>query len=233
MKSRWVALVLSVVAGLALFAGPAIAASAAPARVTAARGAGAPVVACTFTPTPDNPAARPVVRPLPFALTRGTVDVTFHFNYGPVTVRLDAAGAAPCAVANMVSLVLQHFYDRSQCWRLSDSERLGVLQCGDLYEVEKGGPGYKFADEVSGAETYERGTIAMGNQGPGTNGSEFFIVHSFAHIPAQYSVLGKVVRGMDAIDRMVADGIVPTDPNGPLDGAPKHPVKISSASFGW
>ncbi|MGW4484395.1 peptidylprolyl isomerase [Amycolatopsis sp. NPDC004368] len=226
MKSRWVALVLSVVAGLALFAGPATAASAA---VSAA----APVVGCTFTPTPDNPAARPVLRPLPFALTRGTVDVTFHFNYGPVTVRLNRAGAAPCAVANMVSLVLQHFYDRSQCWRLSDSERLGVLQCGDLYEVEKGGPGYKFPDEVSGAETYDRGTIAMGNQGPGTNGSEFFIVHSFAHIPAQYSVLGKVVRGMGVIDRMVADGIVPTDPDGPLDGAPKNPVKIGSASFGW
>ncbi|MEV4602485.1 peptidylprolyl isomerase [Amycolatopsis sp. NPDC049253] len=221
MTSRWVALVLSVVAGVALFAPPATAASAA-----------VPVVRCTFTPTPDNPAARPVLRPLPLALTRGTVDVTFHFNYGPVTVRLDRAGAAPCAVANMVSLVLQHFYDRSQCWRLSDSERLGVLQCGDLYEVEKGGPGYQFPDEVSGAETYERGTIAMGNQGPGTNGSEFFIVHSFAHIPAQYSVLGKVVRGMDAIDRMVKDGIIPTDPNGPLDGAPKHPVKIATASFG-
>ena len=191
-----------------------------------------PIVPCTFTPTPDNPAARPVHRPLPFALTRGTVDVTFHFNYGPVTVRLNRAGAAPCAVHNMISLIAQRFYDRSQCWRLSNSARLGVLQCGDIYEVEKGGPGYKFPDEVSGAETYERGTVAMGNQGPGTNGSEFFIVHSFAHIPANYSVLGKVIRGMDALDHMVADGIIPTDPNGPLDGAPAHPVKIQRASLG-
>ncbi|QRP51112.1 peptidylprolyl isomerase [Amycolatopsis sp. FDAARGOS 1241] len=133
----------------------------------------------------------------------------------------------------MASLVLRHFYDRSRCRRLTDSPRLGVLQCGALYEVEKDGPGCRFPDEVSGAETYERGTVAMGNQGPGTNGSEFFIVHSFAHIPAQYSVLGKVVRGMAALDRMVADGIVPSDPDGPLDGAPKHPVKIERASFGW
>lgn len=221
MKSRWVALVLSVVAGVALFAAPA---TAAPAPA---------LTRCTFTPTPDNPAARPVLRPLPFALTRGTVDVTFRFNYGPVTMRLNSGGAAPCAVANMVSLVLQRFYDRSQCWRLSNSARLGVLQCGDIYEVEKGGPGYKFPDEVTGAETYPRGTVAMGNQGPGTNGSEFFIVHSFAHIPAQYSVLGTVVSGMSALDRMVADGIIPTDPNGPLDGAPKHPVKIERASIGW
>ncbi|MBB4685257.1 peptidylprolyl isomerase [Amycolatopsis jiangsuensis] len=226
MKSRLVALLLAVVTASALAAAPA---SAVPASATSA----APVVSCRFTPTPDNPAARPVLRPLPFALTRGTVDITFRFNYGPVTVRLDSSGAAPCAVANMASLVLQRFYDHSQCWRLSDSERLGVLQCGDLYEVEKGGPGYGFPDEVSGAETYERGTIAMGNQGPGTNGSEFFIVHSFAHIPAQYSVLGKVIRGMDAIDRMVSDGIVPTDPDGPLDGAPAHPVKIERASLGW
>jgi len=222
MKRRWGVLLGLVAVVSTLVAPPASASAGAP-----------PVVRCTFTPTPDNPAARPVHRPLPFALTHGTVDVTFHFNYGPVTVRLNRAGAAPCAVHNMVSLIAQHFYNRSQCWRLTNSARLGVLQCGDIYEVEKGGPGYKFPDEVSGAETYERGTVAMGNQGPGTNGSEFFIVHSFAHIPANYSVLGKVIRGMDALDHMVADGIVPTDPNGPLDGAPAHPVKIQRASLGW
>ncbi len=219
MKLRWGLALIGVLG--ALLAAP-----------SAASAASAPVVRCSFTPTPDNPAARPVVRPLPFALTRGTVDVTFRFNYGPVTVRLNRAGAAPCAVHNMVSLILQRFYDRSQCWRLSNSSRLGVLQCGDIYEVEKGGPGYRFPDEVSGAETYPRGTVAMGNQGPGTNGSEFFIVHSFANIPAQYSVLGRVVRGMDALDRMVADGIIPTDPDGPLDGAPAHPVKIQRATLG-
>lgn len=184
-------------------------------------------------PHAGQPSGTPGPPTAAFALTHGTIDVTFDFNYGPVTVRLNRAGAAPCAVHNMVSLILQRFYNHSQCWRLSNSARLGVLQCGDIYEVEKGGPGYKFPDEVSGAETYERGTVAMGNQGPGTNGSEFFIVHSFAHIPANYSVLGQVIRGMSALDRMVADGIIPTDPNGPLDGAPAHPVKIQRASLGW
>ena len=192
-----------------------------------------PLVRCEFTPTPENPAARPVLRPVPVALTVGRQRVTFKTNYGPVVVELDRAGAAPCAVHNMISLVVQRFYNHTQCFRLTNSARLGVLQCGDLIEVEKGGPGYKFPDEVTGKETYPRGTIAMGNQGPGTNGSEFFIVHSFAHIPANYSVLGKVVRGMAVLDRMVADGIIPTDPDGPLDGAPKHPVKIRSVSFGW
>lgn len=221
MKPRWGAALAVAVLSLS-----GLAASTA----TASAAGSAPIVRCTFTPTPDNPAARPVLRPLPFALTVGSVDVTFRFNYGPVTVRLNRAGAAPCAVHNMASLALQHFYDHSQCWRLTNSARLGVLQCGDIYEVEKGGPGYKFPDEVDGTETYERGTIAMGNQGPGTNGSEFFIVHSFAHIPANYSVLGKVVRGMDVLDRIVAAGIIPSE-RGPLDGLPAAPVKITRTSL--
>lgn len=221
MNSRWgAAFAISVLSLSGLVAG------AAPAS------AGPPVVSCSFTPTaPDNPAARPVVSPPPVALAVGTMDVTFQFNYGPVTVRLNRGGAAPCGVQNMASLVLQRFYDQSQCWRLTDSARLGVLQCGDIFEVEKGGPGYQFPDEVDGTETYERGTVAMGNQGPGTNGSEFFIVHSFAHIPANYSVLGQVVRGMDVLDRMVAAGITPTE-RGPLDGLPAEPVVINAAHLG-
>jgi len=219
MKSRWVVLlVLCAISGFSLAA-------------PAASATGLPLKHCTFTPTPDNPAARPVLRPLPIAPTVGAVDVTFRFNYGPVTVRLNRAGAAPCAVQNLVSLVAQRFYDHSQCWRLTNSERLGVLQCGDIYEVEKGGPGYKFPDETDGTETYGRGTIAMGNQGPGTNGSEWFIVHSFAHIPTNYSVMGTVVRGMDVLDRIVAAGIIPSD-RGPLDGAPAQPVKILRGSVG-
>ncbi|MFD9888909.1 peptidylprolyl isomerase [Amycolatopsis sp. NPDC059027] len=228
MKPRWG--LAAVVSLFATLVAPAVA-SAAPTSEGSASG-GFPVTRCSFTPTPENPAARPVLRPLPFALTRGSVDVTFRFNYGPVTVRLDRAGAAPCAVHNLASLVLQRFYDHSQCWRLTNSARLGVLQCGDIYEVEKGGPGYKFPDEVSGAETYARGTIAMGNQGPGTNGSEFFIVHSFAHIPANYSVMGRVVRGMDVLDRIVAAGIIPSE-RGPLDGLPAKPVKIERATVGF
>jgi peptidyl-prolyl cis-trans isomerase B (cyclophilin B) len=219
MKPRWVLAAIAAVFASTLAASPA---QATPAP---------PVVHCDFTPTgPDNPAARPVVKPFPYALTIGKARITFKTNYGPVTVELDRGGAAPCAVHNMISLVAQRFYNRTQCFRLTNSTRLGVLQCGDLIEVEKGGPGYKFPDEVSGKETYPRGTIAMGNQGPGTNGSEFFIVHSFANIPANYSVMGKVVRGMDALDRIVAAGIIPSE-RGPLDGAPAKPVKIERVTF--
>ena len=97
-----------------------------------------------------------------------------------------------------------------------------MLQCGDIVSVEVGGPGYRFADELTGAETYPRGTVAMGNQGPDTNGSQFFVVHSRAQISPAYTVLGRVTHGMSTLDRIVAAGIE----GGAEDGPPAHPVRI-------
>jgi peptidyl-prolyl cis-trans isomerase B (cyclophilin B) len=187
----------------------------------AADPAAPPVKHCEFIPTPDRPAAKPVRLPRPTASTRGTATVYLQTNYGPVVIDLDR-GNAPCAVHNFTHLVRSLFYNATQCFRLTNSARLGVLQCGDIYRAEEGGPGYQFADEVTGAETYPRGTVAMGNQGPGTNGSEFFIVHSHANIAPVYSVLGHVTHGMETLDRIVAAGIA----DGATDGLPKYPVRI-------
>jgi peptidyl-prolyl cis-trans isomerase B (cyclophilin B) len=181
----------------------------------------APVVKCQFTPTPENPAAKPVRIPSATAKAKGTVDVFFLTNYGSFVVRMDRANA-PCGVHNFVHLVQSRFYDFTQCFRLTNSARLGVLQCGDIYRQEEGGPGYKFPDEVTGQETYPRGTVAYGNQGPGTNGSEFFVVHSFANIPPDYTVLGHVIAGMPTFDRMVKAGIADPDQDGP----PVRPIRI-------
>ena len=180
-----------------------------------------PVAHCEFTPTPENPAAKPVRSPSPTAKAKGTVDVYFVTNYGPFVVRMDRANA-PCGVHNFVHLVQSRFYDFTQCFRLTNSARLGVLQCGDIYRQEEGGPGYKFPDEVTGQETYPRGTVAYGNQGPGTNGSEFFVVHSFANIDPNYTVLGHVIAGMSTFDRMVAAGIADPDQDDP----PANPIHI-------
>lgn len=178
-------------------------------------------VHCEFTPTPENPAAKPVRIPRPKAQAHGTVDVSFWTNYGSFTVRMDRDNA-PCGVHNFVHLVRSKFYDDTECFRLTNTTRLGVLQCGDIYRQEEGGPGYKFPDEVTGAETYPRGTVAYGNQGPGTNGSEFFVVHSHANIPPNYTIMGRVTRGMDAFDRMVEAGIADPDQDGP----PRFPILI-------
>jgi peptidyl-prolyl cis-trans isomerase B (cyclophilin B) len=182
---------------------------------------------CEFTPTPENPAARPVGLPTAKARSHGTVDIGFVTNYGTFVVRMDR-GNAPCGVHNFVHLTRSGFYDDTQCFRLTNSTRLGVLQCGDIYRQEEGGPGYKFPDEVTGQETYPRGTVAMGNQGAGTNGSEFFVVHSHANIPPNYTVLGRVISGMDTFDRIVAAGIADPD----LDGPPTYPVRIYRVKVG-
>ncbi|MFI5712447.1 peptidylprolyl isomerase [Kribbella sp. NPDC051620] len=209
---------LLVVAGLAAATLTSTTAGAAPAVPA---GHQPPTVRCEFTPTPENPAAKPVTVPKATALAKGTVDVFFATNYGPFVVRMDRANA-PCGVSSFVHLVNSRFYDRTQCFRLTNSARLGVLQCGDIYRQEEGGPGYKFPDEVTGKETYPRGTVAMGNQGPGTNGSEFFVVHSFANIPPNYTVLGHVIFGMSTFDRMVKAGIADPDQDGP----PTYPIRI-------
>ncbi|TDO35623.1 peptidyl-prolyl cis-trans isomerase B (cyclophilin B) [Kribbella sp. VKM Ac-2527] len=183
-----------------------------------------PTVQCEFTPTPENPAAKPVTIPSSTAKARGKVDVYFFTNYGPFVVRMNRA-TAPCGVHNFVHLTKSRFYDFTQCFRLTNSARLGVLQCGDIYRQEEGGPGYKFPDEVTGQETYPRGTVAYGNQGPGTNGSEFFVVHSHANIAPNYTILGQVIHGMSTFDRIVAAGIADPDQDGP----PAKPVHIYKA----
>jgi peptidyl-prolyl cis-trans isomerase B (cyclophilin B) len=213
---RFLAVVVVLVATLGF--APAVAA-ASPAAAPSA--AAAPNVRCEFIPTPDKPAAKPVRPPSPKAPARGTPTAVFATNYGVVVMELDRSNA-PCAVHNFTHLIRNLFYNHTRCWRLTDSARLGVLQCGDIVSVEVGGPGYRFADELTGAETYPRGTVAMGNQGPDTNGSQFFVVHSRAEISPAYTVLGRVTHGMSTMDRIVAAGIE----DGAEDGEPAHPVRI-------
>jgi peptidyl-prolyl cis-trans isomerase B (cyclophilin B) len=183
-------------------------------------------VTCSFIPTPDSPPARTVAPPSAQAAAAGTVELTLRTNHGDITLRLQRANA-PCAVHNLVHLVRSTFYDRSRCWRLTRSEKLGVLQCGDIWEAEIGGPGYRFADELTGKETYPRGTVAMGNQGKDTNGSEFFLVHSVAQIKPDYTVLGQITGGLDVLDRIAAAGTK----DGSADAQPKLPVEIREVLY--
>jgi cyclophilin family peptidyl-prolyl cis-trans isomerase len=72
-----------------------------------------------------------------------------------------------------------------------------------------GGPGYQFADEKFTGE-YSRGTLAMANSGPNTNGSQFFIMHADYPLPPSYVIFGKVTAGMDVVDKIAE---LPTGPN--------------------
>lgn len=224
---------LTVAAGAVLMAASALvaapSATAAPAAADATRGP------CQYTKTPDEPAARPV--PLPPDPTptpsRGTVEVQVKTNRGPLPLTLDRA-AAPCTVQSFVHLARWGFYDQTTCHRLTTYPTLEVLQCGDPSGTGEGGPGYRYRDELpvdlepapndpTGArKVYPRGTLAMANAGPDTNGSQFFLVYGNAYLRPNYTIFGATdARGLSTLDEIAAGGVRPTpeDP-APLDGPP-------------
>jgi cyclophilin family peptidyl-prolyl cis-trans isomerase len=121
-------------------------------------------------------------------------------SIGSMTIALDAANA-PVTVNNFVVLARYHYYEDVIFHRIIKGF---MCQGGDPTGTGMGGPGYKFADELPKPGRYEIGSIAMANSGPNTNGSQFFIVSgsSGVGLPPLYSLFGKVVKGLDVIDKM-------------------------------
>jgi peptidyl-prolyl cis-trans isomerase B (cyclophilin B) len=176
---------------------------------------------CTWTPT-SQPAAKQVSPPpTTTPPTTGTVDILVSTSQGPMTFQLDRS-EAPCAVASFQSLAEQRYFDATSCHRLT-SGRLNVLQCGDPLGNGTGGPGYSFADELSGTEKYTRGVLAMANSGPNTNGSQFFIVYKDSSLGPNYTIFGKVTSGMQVVDKVAAKGSTPAN-----DGKPNLPLTLKS-----
>jgi peptidyl-prolyl cis-trans isomerase B (cyclophilin B) len=190
---------------------------------------------CQYTKTPDEPAARPVPLPPDPARTpsRGTVRVDVSTNQGPLPLTLDRA-KAPCTVQSFVHLARWKFYDRTTCHRLTTYPTLEVLQCGDPTGTGEGGPGYRYKDELpvdlapaptdptGERKIYPRGTLAMANAGPDTNGSQFFLVYGNAYLRPNYTIFGTIGDpGLAMLDKVAAAGVQPTpeDP-APLDGPP-------------
>src|SRR5699024_6566030 len=140
---------------------------------------------CSY-PTGSQPAAEDVEVPPQTPQATGEVEAAIATSVGDLTVTLDAEGA-PCTVNSFLSLAGQEYFDDTDCHRLT-TEGIFVLQCGDPTGTGSGGPGYSFADELDGSETYPAGTLAMANAGPDTNGSQFFVVYDDSPLPADYTV---------------------------------------------
>jgi peptidyl-prolyl cis-trans isomerase B (cyclophilin B) len=111
------------------------------------------------------------------------------------------------------------------------------LQCGDPKGDGTGGPGYQFANEYPTDQyppndpkaqdpvLYPRGTLAMANAGPGTNGSQFFMVYKDSQLPPQYTVFGTIqADGLATLDKIAKAGVA----GGGDDGAPAQEVTITS-----
>ncbi|MYI14438.1 MAG: peptidylprolyl isomerase [Acidimicrobiaceae bacterium] len=125
---------------------------------------------------------------------------TMDTSMGTITIALDAA-TAPLTVNNFVVLSRYHYYDGVIFHRIINGF---VCQGGDPTGTGRGGPGYRFADELPKPGRYEIGSLAMANAGPNTNGSQFFLISgpTGAGLPPQYSLFGKVVSGLDVVDAM-------------------------------
>lgn len=125
---------------------------------------------------------------------------TIETTLGTLVIALDAI-AAPTTVNNFVFLAAQHYYDGVIFHRIISGF---MCQGGDPDGSGRGGPGYKFADELPKPGKYQIGSVAMANAGPNTNGSQFFIVSgpSGCGLPPAYSLFGQVVKGLEIVEAM-------------------------------
>ena len=147
---------------------------------------------------------------------------TMETSMGTLVIALDPI-AAPRTVNNFVYLDAQHYYDGVIFHRIISGF---MCQGGDPDGSGRGGPGYKFGDELPKPGKYQIGSLAMANAGPNTNGSQFFIVSgpSGCGLPPLYSLFGQVVKGLDIVEMMQ------NVPTGPGD-RPKTDVVIKSVAI--
>lgn len=148
-----------------------------------------------------------------------TYTATIQTSEGTMTVQLNAA-ETPITVNNFVYLAKKGFYKDTIFHRVIKGF---MIQGGDPTGTGAGGPGYRFNDEKFTGE-YTRGTIAMANAGPNTNGSQFFIMHADYALPTNYTIFGKVTEGLDVVDKIAES---PTVQSGE-GSSPIKPVVVKS-----
>ncbi len=151
-------------------------------------------------------------------------DVTLTTNRGNIVFETKTA-KAPCTIQNLRHLAHLAYFDDTPCHRLT-TQGISVLQCGSPDGSPSGGPGYSFADENLEGATYPRGTVAMANSGPATNGSQFFLVYEDSALPPNYTPFGTITAGLDVLEEVAAAGS--DESSGAGDGKPKLPVQIKT-----
>jgi cyclophilin family peptidyl-prolyl cis-trans isomerase len=146
-------------------------------------------------------------------------NASIETSAGTMTAEL-FADEAPKTVNNFVFLAREGFYNGVIFHRVI---RGFMIQGGDPTGTGTGGPGYKFADERVN-RPYKRGTLAMANAGPNTNGSQFFVMHADYGLPPNYTIFGKLTGGEDVLDKIA------TAQTGSQD-RPTNPVSIQSVTI--
>lgn len=149
---------------------------------------------------------------------------TLKTSAGDITIKLNTQ-QTPVAVNNFVFLAREGFYDQTIFHRAIAGF---MIQGGDPQGTGGGGPGYRFADEPIEGE-YNRGTVAMANAGPNTNGSQFFIMHQDYALPKNYVIFGQVIAGLEVVDA-IANAPVTQNSSGEKS-KPVAPVVVQSVNI--
>ena len=142
-----------------------------------------------------------------------------HTTEGDITIKFNI-GSTPNTISNFIKLSQNNFYNGTIFHRVIQGF---MIQGGDPNGNGSGGPGYSFADEPFEGE-YTRGTVAMANSGPDTNGSQFFIMHQDNPLPKNYVIFGKVIAGMETVDKIAESSTIP----GGEGSKPVNPVSIKT-----
>jgi peptidyl-prolyl cis-trans isomerase B (cyclophilin B) len=192
---------------------------------------------CQYPPSAE-PATKPAKPPRTGKVPTdpAQVSVSMVTNQGHIGLLL-ANNESPCTVNSFASLAQQKFFDGTKCHRLTSGPTSSILQCGDPSADGTGGPGYQFPNEYPtdqyppndpGARepvTYPRGTLAMANSGPNTNGSQFFLVYKDTQLPPDYTIFGKIQQdGLATLDKIAKGGVA----GGGSDGPPATEVTVKS-----
>lgn len=170
---------------------------------------------------PVSESQKPMSQPPAMQIAESkTNSVILHTEVGDITIELNAK-QTPITANNFYSLAKKGFYDGTIFHRTIPGF---MIQGGDPTGTGTGGPGYQFEDEPFEGE-YTRGTVAMANAGPDTNGSQFFIMHKDYGLPPNYTIFGHVTAGMDVVDKIATAATKP----GGEGSSPVTPVKITKA----
>ena len=178
------------------------------------------------TPQEPTPEAAPAVELPNAGITESNkATITFTTNQGEIVIETTPA-LAPLTVNAIAALAQKNYFDNTICHRLT-TEGIFVLQCGDPTGTGTGGPGFNIPDENLPQPTennYPAGTVAMANAGPGTSGSQFFLVYQDTTLGPDYTIWGSITSGLDILQTIASAGVV----DGGADGAPLTGVTIES-----
>jgi peptidyl-prolyl cis-trans isomerase B (cyclophilin B) len=179
------------------------------------------------TTTPEaTPEAAPAVDLPNAGITESNkATISFTTNQGEIVIETTPS-LAPLTVNAIAALAQKNYFDNTICHRLT-TEGIFVLQCGDPTGTGTGGPGFNIPDEnlpEAVENNYPAGTVAMANAGPGTSGSQFFLVYQDTTLGPDYTIWGSITSGLDILQTIASAGVV----DGGADGAPATGVTIES-----